>query len=143
MQSWLSDGMTLNVIRQMIYFPKYPLLLRIKEAMWYSLYYRIYALIIIWWWFYYSCYELITLILGLLILDFEDWRPTFRLNFGSLEKYRNVSQELVKQKSPQLARNTAAVLDQVMYTMQFVWTWWVREKEYATATSVDTKGMKK
>lgn len=35
---------------------------------------------------------------GLAIIDFESWRPVYRQNFGTLEPYKTISMELVRQK---------------------------------------------
>lgn len=42
------------------------------------------------------------------IIDFESWRPIFRQNFGSLQPYRNVSIEIVRESHP-LWRNQSIV----------------------------------
>lgn len=37
---------------------------------------------------------------GLLIIDFESWRPIFRQNFGVLQPYRDLSTKLVQDEHP-------------------------------------------
>lgn len=37
---------------------------------------------------------------GLIVIDFELWRPIFRQNFGSLEPYKNFSYQVEKEKHP-------------------------------------------
>lgn len=35
---------------------------------------------------------------GLAIIDFESWRPVYRQNFGTLQPYRDLSEQLVRQQ---------------------------------------------
>lgn len=37
---------------------------------------------------------------GLIIIDFESWRPIFRQNFGVLTPYKNISFQIEKQRHP-------------------------------------------
>lgn len=37
---------------------------------------------------------------GLIVIDFELWRPIFRQNFGSLEPYKNLSYQIEKENHP-------------------------------------------
>lgn len=37
---------------------------------------------------------------GLIIIDFESWRPIFRQNFGALSKYKDVSYDIERQNHP-------------------------------------------
>jgi hyaluronoglucosaminidase len=37
---------------------------------------------------------------GLIIIDFESWRPIFRQNFGSLKAYKDVSIQVERQRHP-------------------------------------------
>lgn len=36
---------------------------------------------------------------GLIVIDFESWRPIFRQNFGVLEPYKNLSKEVVRKNA--------------------------------------------
>lgn len=40
---------------------------------------------------------------GVIVIDFESWRPTFRQNFGVLKPYKNLSYEVVRRNNPWLS----------------------------------------
>lgn len=42
---------------------------------------------------------------GLIIIDFESWRPIFRQNFGSLKPYKDLSFKIEQQNHPFWFRN--------------------------------------
>lgn len=37
---------------------------------------------------------------GLAIIDFESWRPVYRQNFGTLQPYRNLSEDIERKRHP-------------------------------------------
>lgn len=37
---------------------------------------------------------------GLIVIDFESWRPIFRQNFGELKPYKDVSYDIERQRHP-------------------------------------------
>lgn len=37
---------------------------------------------------------------GLIVIDFESWRPIFRQNFGTLAPYKQVSYQIEQQRHP-------------------------------------------
>lgn len=37
---------------------------------------------------------------GLAIIDFESWRPVYRQNFGALQPYKDLSEQLLRQQHP-------------------------------------------
>lgn len=37
---------------------------------------------------------------GLAIIDFESWRPVYRQNFGTLQPYRDLSEEIERKRHP-------------------------------------------
>lgn len=37
---------------------------------------------------------------GLVVIDFESWRPIFRQNFGSLEPYKDLSYKIERERHP-------------------------------------------
>lgn len=37
---------------------------------------------------------------GLAIIDFESWRPVYRQNFGTLQPYRNLSEQIERRRHP-------------------------------------------
>lgn len=37
---------------------------------------------------------------GLAIIDFESWRPVYRQNFGTLQPYRDLSEEIERRRHP-------------------------------------------
>lgn len=44
---------------------------------------------------------------GLIVIDFESWRPTFRQNFGVLKPYKDLSIDVVKRANPWLSQKQA------------------------------------
>lgn len=44
---------------------------------------------------------MVNVFIGLLVLDMEYWRPIFRQNFDSLDKYRKYSEALVLEEHPE------------------------------------------
>lgn len=45
---------------------------------------------------------------GLIIIDFESWRPIFRQNFGVLQPYKNVSYQIEQDRHPFWSKNRRA-----------------------------------
>jgi hyaluronoglucosaminidase len=43
---------------------------------------------------------------GLVIIDFESWRPVFRQNWGVMKPYKGVSYEIEKERHPSKPQKT-------------------------------------
>lgn len=41
---------------------------------------------------------------GLIVIDFESWRPTFRQNFGSLQPYKDLSYDIENENHPRRSK---------------------------------------